>query len=448
MSTETTTLELRADTRCGSIDRLLLLLITFTPAIFALVTWNPAWTEGDATLQGILRRLSIPVLIIELLTVIFALTRGFEPTRAVLSSTRWMRATLGLLILIAFGTAAFVAPNSPLALFRTCIWLLHLLFALATAYLLATHWSGLRSCLWPSIVAGTCAYSLIVPFFVAAVPNPQTFDWGHFGLGVVNVRQIGFYSTVGATAALGFAFYATGRKPWLFWLMAASMMQALSLWSGTRSSVVAITAAFGIGLILLPSMRSARALVSFAVSNLAGAALSLLYAAPSPLFGIARMWTSVNLEGANAISSNRIEMWSGTIRAIGARPLFGYGESQFRAIVPEALGIYNHPHNSILQVTMQWGLIGASCFLALAGSLWWRMYVVTRHRPGQMAPAFLIANGLLIFSLYEGALYHPYPIMMIALAVAFVLGSNTHLNPASPQSPAPSATATATARPR
>ena len=34
-------------------------------------------------------------------------------------------------------------------------------------------------------------------------------------------------------------------------------------------------------------------------------------------------------------------------------------------------------------------------------------------------PAYLTATSLLIYSLYEGTMYHPYPIAMLAVAVAW-----------------------------
>ena len=115
-------------------------------------------------------------------------------------------------------------------------------------------------------------------------------------------------------------------------------------------------------------------------------------------------------------------MWENTFQAILQRPIFGFGESQFRLVVPAAKGMYNHPHNSILQLMLQWGLAGTLFMLVLIVPLFWKFVQMSRDRQEESLPALFVLAGLLIFSLYEGSLYHVYPVMMVVLALTFVLG--------------------------
>ena len=85
--------------------------------------------------------------------------------------------------------------------------------------------------------------TIAVAIFVLAIPDPARFDWLQFGLAVTNIRQTGFYAAVGAAAALGLAAVETRRAHHAGWVAAATACFALSFWSGTRGSVVAVVAA-------------------------------------------------------------------------------------------------------------------------------------------------------------------------------------------------------------
>ena len=117
-------------------------------------------------------------------------------------------------------------------------------------------------------------------------------------------------------------------------------------------------------------------------------------------------------------------MWESTFQTFLQRPIFGFGESQFKVVVPAALNQYNHPHNSILQFMLQWGLVGVACLAVLTAPILWKVVQLSRQRPDESLPAFFVLAGLLIFSLYEGSLYHVYPVMMVVVALCFVLGKS------------------------
>lgn len=405
------------------------LLVAFAPAIFALCTWNTGLPEGRGFLESQVRYFGLPILGAELFVVIVAMAAGFAPARTVRAMPRWVQAALLSLVVIAFGTALLAAPQPILAMLRTCMSALHLLFGLAAAWLIGAYHPALRTSFWPMIVAGLAAYALILCAFVASIADWRAFDWFYFGLGMIHIRQVGFYSAVGAAAALGLAAIRPGARNYLLWVGAAALLLALSFWSGTRGSLIAVLGAFGAGLLVLPGLRTMRACSALIAANAAGAALSLIPASPHPLFGLWRIFS--NYDGLDEASSGRIAMWLDTLRAIGERPWFGYGEGQFRLVVSQSQGVYNHPHNSLLQIALQWGGVGLACALAIAGSIAWRICSVARRDP-ELTPALLVAAALAVFSLYEGTLFHPYPIMMLALAIAFLLG-----RPVSPASPPP-----------
>jgi O-antigen ligase len=127
-------------------------------------------------------------------------------------------------------------------------------------------------------------------------------------------------------------------------------------------------------------------------------------------------------------SSGRVKMWLGTIQSIFDHPIFGIGESQFRVLVPASGWAYNHPHNIVLQVALQWGLVGAACYFPI-GAIILVHFQRTARRMGTAAlPAYLTVMSLLVYSMYEGTLYHPYPIAMMLVGIAWVISSEPRAN--------------------
>ena len=401
-------------------DRLVWLLVAMAPLLFALACWSPGGAAGG---QQLLLAYSLPISAIELSIFAYAVSAGLTLREALARAPRWAQLALGLVVAIAIVTAQ-LAANPLHSTIRTAQLLIHLLFGFGAWHLLQTRWAPLRAQVWPGIVVGTCLYLAAVVAWVIAVQDRPDFDWKRFALGVVHIRQTGFYSAAGAAAAIGLAAATTRRGYWLA-VAAASLLTALSFWSGTRGSLFAVLAAFAAGLVLLPALRTLRMAGAMIVSTAAGALLSLVHSAPHPYYGLLRISQSAAATGADEIATGRLGMWRAALEAVRERPLFGYGESQFGVAVP-GWSQFNHPHNIFVQVLVQWGIVGFLCYFSLAAFVAWRFVLAVRRGGPDMVAPFLVAGALFAMSLYEGALYHPYPIMMIVLSVAFVLARPDH----------------------
>ena len=405
----------------GPADKTIFALMGVAPALLALASWDPHVRILYPS-QGLVRSLSLPVTLIELVVIGFAIMVGRGPSRPIAGLPLWAKILLGTLVVIALATAVTVAVSPPTALLRTYAWIVHLLFGFSVWQLLDSRWSELRPLIWPTAIIGVLLYILILAAFVLAVGNNADFPWRTLGLGVTHVRQTGFYSVVGGAAAIGLA--ATARSAGRYWLAvgAASLCFALSYWSGTRGSVIAVLVAFAVGLSLLPGLRSLRAVGALVLANAAGALASLVHQVPHSFYGIFRIARSTAVGDANEMASGRLDQWRLSAEAVLERPLFGFGESQYAIAVP-AFRDFNHPHNIVLQAALSWGLVGLVCFLALAGALLWKSVAASRAGGDETIPAFLVATGLATMALYEGSLYHPYPVMMVTVASAVVLSA-------------------------
>jgi O-antigen ligase len=398
-----------------------LFLVAATPMMFALATWDPAAAQNPV--RAWMYFYGIPVMAVELIIIVQAVMVGSEPLGTIRAAPVWSQVALTILVLVGFYTATAVAPDGLLALTRTLMWIIHLVFGLCMVDHFRSQRGLVRHYFWPAIVAGLCGYVLMLILYVAAIPDPATFPWVRLWLAVGNIRQVGFYSAVGAAAALGLAMLHTRPAPYALSTAAASLMFAVSFWSGTRGSAISVWVALATAVVAFRSFQRLRALGTLLISTVIGAVLSLLHSVPNALYGVFRIASSVGEEGVDAVSSGRLSMWAGTIEKILTRPLLGYGESQFRLVVPEARGDYNHPHNVVLQILLQWGLVGGLCFAVLAALIARTFYIETATEPRAHLPAFLVVVSLLTMSLFEGTLYHPYPIMMLAVGLAATIGS-------------------------
>lgn len=396
------------------------LMVAATPPLFALSSW--AAMACAPSLLGPVNRYSLPVLAVEMAVILLAGFGkvGLVATLSALSTP--VRLLLMALAGVAVGSAMFAA-DVPAALFGTYIAFLHILFGLAVLALLKDGAASEAATRQWWILAGLVAFVAIIAVYVARSPDIGDREWFFFRIAASNVRQLGFYSVVGALVALG--VFVAGRDGAMRWgaLAVSAILCALSFWSGTRSSLLAIVAAAPIGLLILPEIRRTPVLAGLCASLLGGMAIAWPLPAPSPDYGVARIFSSTLAvrAGADVASSGRPALWRGTLREIAKRPWFGHGEGQFRRQVPESGGIFNHPHNIVLQLLFQWGVIGTLLSLALVAALLTRLIAAARVAQAAALPPLLVVTGLLVYSLYEGALFHPYPMAMTAFMIAVVM---------------------------
>lgn len=397
-------------------------LIAATPVVFAVLTLPYLSMVFPAS--DFLRFFSAPVTIIEMITVLLAVLRGVDIFAPLRGERLWVKLALLIVCAVAIGTM-IAATHDPLSAYlRTFAWGVHLLFGLSVAGVTRTFWAGREGEVWPWLLAGLLAYLGMLIAFVASLGGTKDYDWMWFGLGVINVRQLGFYSAAGFAIAIGLAILAATRRERWIWVGAAAAMIALSFWSGTRSSALSSIAALGVAALMYSEVRTWRALSLSLFSFIVGALLSVIYVAPEAKMGLKRLFSSVSAGTGDAIASGRIEIWIATAKAIPKRPLFGYGESQFREMEPTALGTLNHPHNMFLQFLYQWGLIGGGGFLVLAGLLFWRLAGAAKANPKIALPALLIVTNMFAMAQIEGSMYHPFPIMIAVFALGFGLSAN------------------------
>ncbi len=405
--------------------RLALIILAVVPALFAGLTYTyndqlqPFW-------QDIARWYSLPVMAAELVVILIALASGATLRGGLQAIPNHLTFVLLALVVIAVGTAALVA-NAPLpAQIRTTAWIIHLAFGLAMADLVGRAYHlPIAQQIWRWLALGFIIYFIALLAFIVNIPDREKFDWGRFLFGVLNIRQLGFYSGVGFAVAIGVALTSKdARWRWGMMLIAAALIW-ISFWTGTRSSLVGVGFALLLGIVLVDSLRSIKAWALIGASLVLGFALAFVHPPEDPAFTVYRLYDSTLPKGEDAdMTSGRLEMWKGTATAILERPVFGHGESQFATDIRKISLGYNHPHNAFLQMAYQWGIVGALAFFALLFVAWWRVVGVARALPELGIPSFLVLTSMFGMAMLEGSLYHTWPVMMMVFAIAIALGGS------------------------
>lgn len=124
--------------------------------------------------------------------------------------------------------------------------------------------------------------------------------------------------------------------------------------------------------------------------------------------------------------SQRVQMWSTSLKIIRDHPLLGAGLGQMRrSLVAYGCDLgYGHPHNDLLNVAANAGLLGLGAFLWIWVAF---MRMVARYQPGQQGEPFPLALrtagfGLIIAFLVAGLFQCYYTDAEDGMLLWFLMG--------------------------
>ncbi|MDP9108838.1 MAG: O-antigen ligase family protein, partial [Pseudomonadota bacterium] len=132
-------------------------------------------------------------------------------------------------------------------------------------------------------------------------------------------------------------------------------------------------------------------------------------------------------------ATTRIELWRNAIKMVEAHPLIGVGNHRFRIALaelqargqtPKDLELYSHPHNDLLKMTAEGGLLGSLCWgllllFPLGAGI--RAY---GYAPGVANPAMavvLFSIGMLLAGMVDVVLIWRPTIMFYGVAMSLLL---------------------------
>lgn len=399
--------------KTGSGHRLVPYAIGFAPALLVALTWSPSgnWFPFELIMRGY----SAPIIGAELFVIIVALREGLLSSLPRWNWGREVVVAASILLVVAVATA-FVAPARAAAIMLTAYWLIHATFGLSVAHLCGRVFCAGE--LVEAYMVGFAVFAVEFFAFLRMIPDWGSFDWKYGFMAFSHIRHAGYYLAAMATLSMGAMAVSERLGGWLWAWATASIAFGIALWTGSRGAALAVAGALVVSVVLVPAVRSVRAWGgSLASMAIAIAVVSQAPAAPNYLLGLAR---AVRASGAEDVTTGRLTIWKNVISAIRERPIFGYGEGQMHTVAP--FSVMAQPHDSVLQVTLAWGLVGLACILTLTIAYGRRALPAVRHEAGALVPLFMAIIALAILSLYDGSLYYALP-QSIFIACAAVIAS-------------------------
>lgn len=389
-------------------------ILCLTPALMVILPWDfgndvPPWRE-------ILRYNSLIVPFVEFLFVGLAITQGFLPARALGLLSPLAKAGLIILALCALWTTLFVAVVPFTALMGMTKFVAHCLFALAISHMLGQWSETERNLVWPAIGVGLLGYCFLWWFNIAFY-NPVGNDWVRLVPAATNVRWVGFFAFTCFCAAVG----TISVQPTLsrkrcqlpLALVFSTAAFTIAFWSGTRGAVVAIAVAAVVSAVALPVRR--QIVLITCISLLGGLGIASVLPVVHPIYGLGRIIIASNpAAGADAVSSNRLQIWIEIFGKFMQRPILGWGIDQLRYTYADQANLVRNPHQAILQVLVSSGLCGLVAYLCFAAQF--VQSVPRKFSESYQFGAAAYLAGATAYGLYDGFFYFTYPVMMFIVA--------------------------------
>ncbi len=402
--------------------KIALALVALCAPVFAALTFELDFTMNPT------RSLSLPVLAIELTLIVVARIDGFRFVPALRAMPRGV--LIALSVWAVGGTLASVmaANPSPARIFFA-FSLLHVLLAIALWDRFSSSWKAHRGLFLAALTGSLLAYVAITQVVTAVLYTSPVFNWDQFGVGVVNIRHLGFYGV--ALAGLGMGYVASRKLQSQWWpgLLVAATGFYFVAWTGGRSPFLSVF----VTLFLLVAIMGPGARLKVTGALLAVAALvmpvSLVTAPPNPLYGlesiIGRVTPDAEAPPDQNSVSHRTEIWADTLEKVIERPIIGHGQSNWSKQVESSRGQHAHPHNLVMQVLYDWGLVGALALLALGLMALWRVRRWVAHRRDLALPAIGGIACLLVMSMADGPFFFAFPQFVVAVCVAVLASIRT-----------------------
>lgn len=239
-------------------------------------------------------------------------------------------------------------------------------------------------------------------------------------------RILGLHMLVGALATTGLIIRSGSPRQRWSWLAGGALTWGAVLWAGGRGPLVALAGGLGCWFIVRASDRKPL-LSATALQLLAGLALSAIFWTPRSELGwwhaFARTAaaTQQGTVDVSALTSTRSEFWRESVRHGLRSPWIGHGPDAYRFFTPKLDG--QQPHNVVLQLWLDLGLLGALPALVLLGGatvLGWRL----TRRPdtgAEQAPWLALLTALILGGMLDGIFYHVLTLLPAMLALGVVL---------------------------
>ncbi len=362
----------------------------------------------------------LPTLFLEIGIFILAVASGLNLSKSFTDlelPTRFL--LLGWLGVVA-ASLFYADAVLGLAIRGALFWVVHVLFFAAVAHLMGLDRPNLAPTqsllLYLPIAASVTGLTMLG--FVYFTGLDSDFHWNENLPGFTNLRHTGYIFAPAIALGLGHLAAWPQKSPRVHMFL-LFINTTIMLWLGSRGPVLGIIFGFVVCVIFFPEMRKRLFWARSAIAIGSGTLASVILPIPdNASFGaIQRFW----LKGTgDQMTSGRTDLWLESLELLSHKPLFGYGAHQYQFISDDAMGMFKHPHQSIIQFLFDWGLVGGGMFLCLFAMLLFNAFFVSQCPPATKLVSALMASTLIGFSLVDGVFFYP---ITIAITAVFLVWS-------------------------
>lgn len=287
----------------------------------------------------------------------------------------------------------------------------------------------------------------IIPLTTLMVIGVFFWEWNvsgnHFGISDPplndNIRHSGYQAVIALVVSVCVVLMRPPTKLMIAFLyvVVLSAIFGVTFWMGGRGGWVAavVTILVLMLLMFLYKCLNKLSLLLVLLGLILGVVVSELFAvAPWNGFGsnmlrfIAPITQeniiqgNIGLATLDQVSTNRLAIWHSVLESLETEYLFGLGALGYYFMDSYIPGAGYHPHNMLLQFYADWGVIGASLFLALLGIAFWRGFKLHVLQAKALNLVSISAGAIIcvltVHGLFDGTYFHPQPLYYLILAYA------------------------------
>lgn len=321
---------------------------------------------------------------------------------------------------VSIFSAKFTAPSESAATYYLTSTVAHLLMAwLVYSAYVSRRAEEVRALFFAILVGITLQFILAYVVIALESGNPA-YDWRRFYVGVSNVRHLGYLATIHVALAAGLLTTSDRRgERFIFALFLLFGLTFANLTGGRAAILAALGAALFCAIFGDKSRRKANLWLILALFA-ASIPLSMIHVPPGDHWGVDRLFlTLAGQTDTVNMGEGRMLLWERAIERFVEHPLIGYGVGQFRYMVRD-LWVANHPHNTVLQSLVQWGLIGTAAAAVLLWTALRGSVSGVLNAPEHFVTPVAVVLGVGAVSVLDGPLYYPFPAMIFVIACALI----------------------------
>jgi len=358
---------------------------------------------------------------------------------SLLKTPPWVVKLMGIWLIAVFASLALTILNSPsdiqtiAAIARTLYMLL--MIALFISLLYQAQFSHLSfNKLFNTFSAGAVVLILIQASAIVytGIENADSWEWFKYPLLGTNIRECGMMAIAAYFISYSQLLLINSSKSthsvfsirFISFLILSTFCLSYILWTGGRMSIATtlFTSLFLTLFCITKYKQSPLTFIIFIFITISSITISSLLS----IFdwnGLSYLTEKLNESSSNELTSRRLEIWQWSITAIKESPWIGHGPYSFYFLEERqnSTFIYDHPHNFILQMSLEWGVIATICLLTSLAYLYLQaIKVAIKSQAASLNASLAIITALTIHGLTGATYWSPQPVTILIACYACI----------------------------